>query len=416
MSTNANQTDWKELVFRGVESDELDYKAAQDWDEMSKSARAKFVRHLLAFANTRGGYLVVGVGEDSSGYPSKRTGLTPKQCASFDPSKVGAFVNQHVEPPINFTIERPLIRGKRYAIFAIRPFESLPHVCAKGVDGELQTGVFYIRSKDASSRPAYRSQELADMIRRALRNQREMLGRMLRGILYENRTEMPEKTQVTPFDDALTSAYYYFRRRRPADESTVHLSLVIEPENRGSDAFDISELRNAVEEAGLPRPGGKFFTPALTKAIRPVNLGLRCLAEKKSCMWQLFKSGEFLFFADLQAVNGKVNAEDILKFTAEATAFAGKLYSNLATADELVTASLKLDAASSIKLRFNGKIISKSAVEKSTASICRSAADLQTGDREHAARLCTELAVPFRISDRSIGETSRFITEYLSAL
>ena len=79
MSTNANQTDWKELVFRGVESDELDYKAAQDWDEMSKSARAKFVRHLLAFANTRGGYLVVGVGEDSSGYPSKRTGLTPKQ-------------------------------------------------------------------------------------------------------------------------------------------------------------------------------------------------------------------------------------------------------------------------------------------------------------------------------------------------
>lgn len=413
---NSSRTDWKELVFRGVESDELDYKAAQDWDEMTKSARAKFVRHLLAFANTRGGYLVVGVGEDASGYPALRTGLTPKQCASFDPSKVGAFVNRHVEPPINFTIERPLIRGKRYAIFAVHPFENLPHVCAKGVDGELQTGVFYIRSKDASSRPACRSQELADIIRRALRNQREMLGRMLRGILYENRTDMPDTASSNTFDDAAASAFYYFRRRRAADENTLHLTLTVEPETRESDAFDTQELRNAVEEAGLPRPGGKFFTPALARSVRPVNQGLRCLAEKDPCMWQLFKSGEFLFFADIQAINGKINAEDILKFSAESTAFAGRLYSTLSSADELLTVTLKLDAPSGIKLRFNNKIISKTAVEKSTASICRSAADLLTGDREHAARLCTELAVPFKISDKNISETARFITEYLSAL
>ena len=116
-----NSTKWQELVYRGVESDELDYKAAQDWEELTKAGKAKFVRHLLAFANTRGGYLVVGVGEDASGYPALRTGLTAKQCASFDPSKVGAFVNSHVEPPIKFTIERPLIKGKRYAILSFIP-------------------------------------------------------------------------------------------------------------------------------------------------------------------------------------------------------------------------------------------------------------------------------------------------------
>ena len=28
-----NSTKWQELVYRGVESDELDYKAAQNWEK-----------------------------------------------------------------------------------------------------------------------------------------------------------------------------------------------------------------------------------------------------------------------------------------------------------------------------------------------------------------------------------------------
>ncbi|MBR7103869.1 MAG: ATP-binding protein [Lentisphaeria bacterium] len=411
-----NSTDWKELVYRGVESDELDYKAAQNWDEMTKAGRAKFVRHLLAFANTRGGFIVVGVGEDASGYPSKRTGLTPEQCASFDPSKVGSFVNQHVEPPIDFTIERPLIRCKRYAIFAIRPFKTLPHVCSSGVDGELQTGVFYIRTADASSRPARRALELSDIIRRALRNQREMLGRMLRGILYENRTDVSGKGRSPSFDDACASARAYFRRRRPADEETVHLAFFIEPELSSGSIFDTDELRQAVEQAGLPRPAGRFFTPELMKSIRPVNTGLRCLSEKEPCMWQLFNTGEFLFYADIRR-NGKlIDAEEILKFAAECTAFCGKLYADLAAADDLLTVVLKLSSKENIKLKFCEKTVSKAAAAKSAASLCRSAADLTAGDGEHAAKLCAELAIPFRTSSKTAGETARFITEYLSEL
>ncbi len=409
-----NGTDWKELVFRGVESDELDYKAAQNWDELPKSGRAKFVRHLLAFANTRGGYIVVGVGEDASGYPAKRTGLTPEQSASFDPSKVGSFVNQHVEPPVDFTIERPVIRGKRYAIFVVRPFKELPHVCSSGVDGELQTGVFYIRTADASSRPARRAIELADIIRRAVRNQREMLGRMLRGILYENRSDITGKMLTDPFDDMYSTALHYFRRRRPGNETAVLLSLTVKPENRSEDAFEQQELKIAVDRAGLPRPGGMYLTPALMKALRPVNTGLRCLAENKPFMWQLFHSGEFLAFAHIQTANGRMNVGDILKFAAETVVFAGKLYSTLTAPDELLTLNLSFSAKQKIKLRFNGKAISSFAVDKSSASFCRSAADLSAGDSVHAAKLCSELAVPFRISAKSENAAAAFIGEYLS--
>ena len=54
----------EELVKRGVESEVLDYKSALNWNQMSRSARAKIIRHCLAMANTKGGSVVIGVGED----------------------------------------------------------------------------------------------------------------------------------------------------------------------------------------------------------------------------------------------------------------------------------------------------------------------------------------------------------------
>ena len=49
--------DWESIVKRGVESDELDYKAAQNWNKLSRTGRAKFARHCMALANTKGGYV-----------------------------------------------------------------------------------------------------------------------------------------------------------------------------------------------------------------------------------------------------------------------------------------------------------------------------------------------------------------------
>ena len=62
--------DCAELVKRKVESDELDYKSAMSWQQMSRQEKGKIVRHLTAFANTRGGFLVIGVSEDASGIPT----------------------------------------------------------------------------------------------------------------------------------------------------------------------------------------------------------------------------------------------------------------------------------------------------------------------------------------------------------
>ena len=157
--SNYSETDWEKIVYRGVESEELDYKAAIDWKKLNRTGKSKFVRHCLAMANTKGGYIVVGVGEDAAGQPSLFTGLTQTQAKSFDPTIIGNFVNRYADPEIDLTVERPVVKGKRYAIFVIRPFANIPHVCAYGLNEELQQGVFlypHRRCRQPGSSPRQR--------------------------------------------------------------------------------------------------------------------------------------------------------------------------------------------------------------------------------------------------------------------
>ena len=256
--------DFDELIHRQLESDTLDYKAHQSWSEMNAAARGKFIRHLTAFANTDGGCLVVGVGEDASGCPCDYTGLTEEETRSFDPSAVGAYINRCVEPPIDFSLERPLVRGKRYAVFVVKPFTVLPHICTRSVENELQSGVFYIRTKDASSRPAHRAIEMHRLVQRALRNQRELLAKMLRGILYETRSVETGEVEPQPPDsaeDVFSSALAYVRRRRSPRPGVGNILMVFSVGIEGDAEFSDEALRAAFE---LTRMEG--IIPALESA------------------------------------------------------------------------------------------------------------------------------------------------------
>ena len=408
--------DFAELVHRGVESDVLDYKAALCWTKMTRQAKGKIVRHCLALANTKGGCIVIGVGEDSSGHPSVYTGLNREQIHSFDPTTVGQFVNRYVEPPIEFTIERPVVDGKRYAIFVVRPFRSLPHVCTSGIEGELQTGVFYIRTPDASSRPAYRAIEMQMLIQRALRNQREELGRMLRGLLYESRLAT-EPDNASEFKAALANATVFFKRRQnpPRNVPSLLVNLMVTPPRYHSEAFSLSALRRAVDAALPSLPTPEFLDSDEIRKAYVTNTSLRALSRKGRRMWQLFKSGMFHYIAYLPVPEHELDFTLLVRKIAEAYRFLGTALRGTrlrrGTAFDLVHTRKHRGGPAAAAAQARAKFICR--IPKIADRDVPQRADLASGEAAHAARMTAEIAERFNISDHYLQNLPEMIDDYL---
>ena len=392
--------DWENIIKRGVESDELDYKAAQNWNKLTRTGRAKFARHCMAMANTKGGYVVVGVGEDASGKPCLFTGLTEEESQSFDPTEIGNFINRFSDPQIEFTLERPVVDGRQYVVFAIKRFTQLPHVCTGSCEHELQQGVFYIRTADASSRPAYRASEIHALIQRAMRNQRELLGRMIRGLLYENHTAVPGNDGQSRFQEELNHSRQAFHKLIPADNRSLQAELAIAPDQYAAERFSLSELRTAAEESCCPDPDSGFIVPQELREAYFTNVSLRYGG--KTAFWQIFRSGLFHFrsvFAGLG--DDGIAYSELCGFVIDAVNFSASLYGALGFSDQELHLDISFSHAENHRLLFPGM--------DPAATVCRipeievhlngSAADFISGRAAHADSLIRRICERFNVSD-----------------
>lgn len=393
---------WRELVYRGVESDELDYKAAMNWNLLSKSGRAKLVRHCLAFANTRGGYLVIGVGEDSSGHPSDYQGLTPEEIHSFDPSTVTSFVHRLTDPPINFTIERPEIDGKRYVIFVIKPFSSLPHVCASGVDGELQQGVFYIRTKGASSRPAVSAMELQSLIRRALRNQRAMLGQMLRGILYEAR-DLAESGTAAERQFTVEQEQFarYLQKRWPGNVPRVE--FYVRPM-----IYDAARCSRKRLQQGVENAAGVFFPAEEAAHLYGVSTALRSFDPEKCRAAEFFQSA-FVCRATELPLNGKGVAEidGFQMLLRDFVRFAERFYTGMGMDDALLQLTCRIPDAEGLSLGWQDGFSAPFAGEDAESSVECTVPELAGVPDQATEKLFRGIGEQFLLPARMLQKAAR---------
>jgi hypothetical protein len=407
MADNGKDIDWAAVVRQGVETQELDYKAAQDWVELSRAGRAKFARHAMALANTRGGYIVVGVGEDANGNPNQFTGLSEKQLKSFDPSAVGQTVNRYADPSVDFDIVRPEVDGRFYAIFVVRPFRELPHVCSDTCTDELQRGVFYIRTPDARSRAAYRASEVHELVQRALRNQRQLLGRMLRGILYEG-------GQALAADDERE-----FRKQLSLSQSMARtalglrdvksrpvLELAVYPDRFFPDRIPLRAIREAAATIYIPpRSGFPFATDE--NHSHATNHGFRCTNAAAATgtasplfFWQFYDSGllHYTVFLTTETEASAIPFTRLLDWIGAAVYAVAQLYSELALDEKLLTLNVTLENT-------ENAVLEGVASESGGSAQCfipevrvvkqRTVADLLSGPATHAAKILRALADRF---------------------
>ena len=158
--------------------------------------RTLLVRHVIGFANSGGGWLVIGFKE------IKEAGLLPDLehsaaiAATYDPTTVNNVVNSYVErgQHLSLTIfqERHPATGFTYPLLKVDGFARLPFVCrstklASNGDQILRQGAVYIRRPGAETSVLSTSADWEDMIDRCVRLRRNEFLEEFR-VLFERMT------------------------------------------------------------------------------------------------------------------------------------------------------------------------------------------------------------------------------------
>ena len=388
MLVSPQHTDWREIIYCGLENQQIDFKAAQDWNEIGRVGRAKFARHLMALANTFGGYVIIGVGEDNNGNPTHYTGMTEKQATSFDPSTVGQTINRYAEPSVEFDLVKPRVDDKIFVVLVVYPFRNLPHVCNDACDSELQRGVFYIRTPDARSRAAYRSSELHAIIQRSMRNQRQMLGRMLRGILYEDRQAIEPRAEEE-FSALLQNGRNQAKqvlgnriwRETPLFEAAIH------PQRRLKN-FTLSDCRRHLESLEMPSLHD-FPWPSAQLRDNPIyasNEAIRSHSTENAepaFFWEFYPEGLFYCAVPLPELPGKsIDSATLLQLCVITLALNGELFSQMGLGSELLTLIFRLNNTLDLNLNLgssSGDKQNRCHIHDIHIFISRTAGDLEGG-------------------------------------
>jgi len=146
----------KELLEYPAESEDVDYKSAVKFEKGTDFA-AKLVKHIIAFANSGGGYLIIGYKEQADGSLAPDPAITDEIVASYEVTRLCQHVEKYLDGQdrIKIEIHKEECGGIKYPIIKVARFQQYPCFCTKKftspASGEaiLESGQVYIRTEGA---------------------------------------------------------------------------------------------------------------------------------------------------------------------------------------------------------------------------------------------------------------------------
>jgi hypothetical protein len=340
---NGMNEDWLRIISRG-ETMHIDFKGALEW---AGPGRAAVARDVVAMANIRdGGMLLIGVAEGPDGSGTVE-GLTPQQAATFDPTSVGEYVASYFQPPVNISIERPLVAGVQLVAIRVAEFDASPIICTKDGPEEPNTGgkarrYFYggnliVRNAAAKSEVIRTAEDMHALIRVSVTKTSNQLLADVRRILEGGAPPLPvlpHERELAQWSKTLPSLREKWSKAMPGQAT---FTMTFLPSEIGR-VLTHDELRRLVKQSQVT--WGGWVVPSQTYEDRSTTIQNRAFAvegttdsEEYQESWQLHGSGAFMFARLLHYVDRKtaprIPFEDVVYGVALGLHFAQRLYQEL---------------------------------------------------------------------------------------
>lgn len=161
----------RKLLRLKTETRNLDYKEKFNWASATNDLKCDLVKDILAMLNTQdGGKIIIGVADSDHDL----VGLDQASLESFDTTKVNDFLRKYTDPPCFCTVYKHEIDGFRVVTIDVAEFKEVPVLCraqAQYSDSSkmiLKQGGLYIRTDKATSELVATSEEMRELLGRAL--------------------------------------------------------------------------------------------------------------------------------------------------------------------------------------------------------------------------------------------------------
>lgn len=107
------------------------------------SSHEKIAKEMIAFANTRGGHIIIGVDDDGSIY-----GIESEKS---DQDLIEQTAHSYCEPPLNYSTEIIELKGREVLLIKIPESDNKPHRIQDYKNSiDLNTAAVYVRVNDKS--------------------------------------------------------------------------------------------------------------------------------------------------------------------------------------------------------------------------------------------------------------------------
>ncbi|MGA9158080.1 MAG: ATP-binding protein [Candidatus Sulfotelmatobacter sp.] len=255
-------TELREVLARKSETKNLDCKASFGWDTADHDAKCELIKDILAFLNTQdGGRIVVGVQDDTL----EPVGMIDADFTSFDTTKVNDFLHRYTDPQSSCEVQKLTFSGLKFVVINVLEFKDIPIICKKAANSSkdssktiLKLGGVYIRTEKATSTIVPTSEEMRDLVNRAVLKRSDQLLSTIRTLLQGN--PPVEESEISKYDAEVREAREYFKEVLPGDfEKYGYWEVISMPQTYSRERVpSITAVHKTLEESEVSLRGWNF--------------------------------------------------------------------------------------------------------------------------------------------------------------